>query len=220
MGLFSKYIDRKISNFQRGLIETHYNEVENMYNTMRGWKHDYRNHLQAMKYLHSMNDMEGLKKYLEHLDEDLGKIEQVVKTGNPMTDAILNSKISLAMARDIQVIVDANVSIALTISEIDLCIIIGNLMENAIEASMHLKKEERFIRIYMDMKNTQLYMSFTNMTASKKRKKHYGRFLTSKGDGHGFGLVRVDDIVDKYHGYINRNSEDGAYSTEILLPQI
>jgi len=69
------------------------------------------------------------------------------------------------------------------------------------------------------MKNTQLYMSFTNFTATKKQKKISGRFHTTKGQGHGFGLVRIDDIVERYGGYLSRNSEDGAFTTEILLPQ-
>ena len=71
-------------------------------------------------------------------------------------------------------------AVALTTAEIDLCIIIGNLFDNAIEANMALPKEERMIRVYMDMKNTQLYMSFTNRTAAKKQHKVNGRFLTSK----------------------------------------
>jgi nitrogen-specific signal transduction histidine kinase len=71
----------------------------------------------------------------------------------------------------------------------------------------------------MDMKNTQLYISFTNFTASKKLPKINGRFHTTKGDGHGFGLVRIDNIIERLEGYLSRNSEDGAFTTEILLPQ-
>ncbi|MFR7899315.1 MAG: GHKL domain-containing protein [Ruminococcus sp.] len=102
----------------------------------------------------------------------------------------------------------------------DLCCIIGNLFDNAIEASLQLPKEKRLIRIYMDMKNTQLYISFTNFTAGKKLKKLGNLFKSTKGDGHGLGLIRIDDIVKRSDGYISRNSEDGAFTTEILLPQL
>ena len=71
----------------------------------------------------------------------------------------------------------------------------------------------------MDMKNTQLYLSITNTTAQKKQRKENGRFRTNKGYGHGYGLVRVDTIVERNQGYISRNSEDGAFTTELLLPQ-
>lgn len=135
-----------------------------------------------------------------------------------MTDAILNSKISLAKSKGINVIADAKVPVELKMSDIDLCIVIGNLFDNAIEASLALPEEERLIRLYMDIKNTQLYMCLTNFTSVKKLKKQGGRYVTTKGEGHGFGLVRVDDIIERYGGYISRNSEDGAFTTEIMLP--
>ena len=220
MSFFSKQIDKRIAAYQRELIETHYREVENMYRQIRGWRHDYRNHIQMMKVLAASGDMDALKAYLDELDTDLNTVDTVVKTGNPMADAILNSKISLARSRNIPTQVDAHVPVKLKMSELDLCCIIGNLFDNAMEASMALPEEKRLIRVYMDMKGTQLYISFTNFTAAKKLNKVGRGFKTSKGEGHGFGLVRMDDIVSRYDGYLSRNSEDGAFTTEILIPQV
>ncbi len=220
MIFLSKRIEKQVANYQRDLIETHYREVDNMYRQIRGWRHDYRNHIQTMKAYAAAGDWEAIKKYLELLDDDLTHVDTVIKTGNPMTDAILNSKISLAQSKGIQVKADAHIPVKLKSSEIDLCCIIGNLFDNAIEASMALPEDQRLIRVYMDMKNTQLYISFTNFTAGKKLPKVNGRFLSTKGKGHGLGLVRIDSIVERLDGYINRNSEDGAFTTEILLPQI
>ena len=220
MQLFAKLIDRRIAAYQRQLIETHYQEVENMYRQMRGWRHDYRNHIQTMKVLASGGDLEGIRSYLDRLDTDLNTVDLAVKTGNAMADAILNSKISLAKSRDIPVQVEAHIPVRLKMSELDLCCVIGNLFDNAIEASLALPPEERLIRVYLDMKGTQLYLSFTNFTAQGKREKRNGRFLTTKGEGHGFGLVRIDAIVERLDGYLSRNSEDGAFTTEILIPQV
>ena len=220
MSFFSKQIDKCIAAYQRELIETHYREVENMYRQIRGWRHDYRNHIQMMKVLAANGDMDALKAYLDELDTDLNTVDTVVKTGNPMADAILNSKISLARSRNIPTQVDAHIPVKLKMSELDLCCIIGNLFDNAMEASMALPEEKRMIRVYMDMKGTQLYISFTNFTAAKKLNKVGKGFRTSKGEGHGFGLVRIDDIVSRYDGYLSRNSEDGAFTTEILIPQV
>ena len=220
MGFLAKKIDRQLAAYQRELIETHYQEVENMYRQIRGWRHDYRNHIQMMKALAANGDIEGLRAYLNELDEDLNTVDTVVKTGNAMADAILNSKISLAKAKDIPVHVDAHIPVKLRMSELDLCVIIGNLFDNAIEASLALSPSERRIRVYMDMKGTQLYISFTNFTAQKKREKIGGLFQTTKGEGHGFGLVRIDNIIERLDGYLSRNSEDGAFTTEILIPQV
>ena len=219
MSFFSKQVDKRLAAYQRELIETHYQEVENMYRQTRGWRHDYRNHIQTMKAYAANGDLEAIKKYLDMLDVDLNTVDTVVKTGNPMADAILNSKISLAKARNIPVRVDAHIPVKLKTSELDLCCIIGNLFDNAIEASMKLPEEERFIRVYMDMKGTQLYISFTNFAAGGKLSKVGKGFRTSKGEGHGFGLVRIDAIVERLEGYLSRNSEEGAFTTEILLPQ-
>ena len=171
MGFFSKKIDKKIASYQKELMETHYREVDNMYRQIRGWRHDYRNHIQTMKAYAALEDWEAIKRYLDLLDDDLATVDTAIKTGNPMTDAILNSKISLARSKNIQVVADANIPLKLNLSEIDLCCIIGNLFDNAIEASMKLPEDQRVIRVYMDMKNTQLYISFTNFTAGKKMKR-------------------------------------------------
>ncbi len=220
MGFLSKRIDKQLASYQQELIETHYREVENMYRQVRGWRHDYRNHIQTMKAYAAAGDWEAIKNYLDLLDTDLNTVDTVIKTGNAMTDAILNSKISLAKSKDIQVSADAHIPVKLKISEIDLCCILGNLFDNAIDASMKLPPDQRLIRVYMDMKGTQLYISFTNFTAGKKLEKVGGLFRTTKGEGHGFGRVRIDAIVQRLEGYISRNSEDGAFTTEILLPQV
>lgn len=219
MGILSRRIDKQIAAYQGELLKTHYAEVENMYRQMRGWRHDYRNHIQVMKSYAAAGDMGAIRNYLDELDTDLRTVDTVIKTGNKMTDAILNSKISLAKSKGIDVEADASIPVALTTSELDLCVIIGNLFDNAIEASLPLPEGQRKIRVYMDMKNTQLYISFTNLTAGKKQKKLGNIFRSTKGEGHGLGLLRIDDIVERYGGYLSRNSEDGAFTTEILLPQ-
>jgi sensor histidine kinase regulating citrate/malate metabolism len=220
MFILSKLIDKRIASYQEDLISTHYDEVENMYNQFRAWRHDYSNHIQAMKTYAGSGDLDAVKQYLDELDSDLNAVGITIKTGNKMTDAILNSKISLAHSKKICVDIEANIAVELTTSQLDLCIIIGNCIDNAIEACLDLPEEERMIRIFMEMKSTQLYMSFTNSTASRKQRKlASGRFSSTKGEERGFGLARIDNIVLRHNGYIIRNSEDGAFTTEILLPQ-
>ena len=220
MKFFSRKMDRALEAYQRELVDTHYREVENMYRQIRGWRHDYRNHIQVMKALAAKGDLAGIQDYLDELDTDLNTVDTVIKTGNAMADAILNSKISLANSRHIPVQADAHIPVKLRMSELDLCVILGNLFDNAIEASLALPEDRRLIRVYMDMKGTQLYISFTNFTAAGKQKKIGRRFATTKGEGHGFGLVRIDNIIEKLDGYLSRNSEDGAFTTEILIPQL
>ena len=65
------------------------------------------------------------------------------------------------------------------------------------------------------MKGNYLYIAVTNTAGGTKKRS----FKSTKGEGHGFGIVRIDTIVKKYGGYVTRASEDGAFSTEVLLPQ-
>ncbi len=147
MSFLDKKIDKRLVAYQQELIETHYREVENMYQKMRGWRHDYRNHIQTMKAYAAADDLEAISIYLDELDTDLNTVDTVVKTGNSMADAILNSKISLAQSKDIPVMVDASIPVKLRMSEIDLCCIIGNLFDNAIEASLAKELDESFFRV-------------------------------------------------------------------------
>ncbi len=213
--LFEKLIARKVAAFETELIQKYYLEVENMYQKMRGWRHDYRHHIQTMKVHMANGELDEIGAYLDMLDDDLTNVETVIKTGNRMADAILNSKLSLATQKEIKVKAEANIPVALTVSELDLCTVIGNLLDNAMDACMELPVEERLIRIYMEMKGNYLYISVINTANGKKK----SNFRTTKGEGHGFGLKRIDMIVEKYGGYITRASEDGAFSTEVLLPQ-
>jgi sensor histidine kinase regulating citrate/malate metabolism len=210
-------VDQRIAAFQMDLITRHYGEVQNMYRQMRAWRHDYHSHIQTMKVYLAMKRWDEMEEYLSHLDNDLVEVDTVLKSGNVMVDAILNSKLSLAKSRQIHIHAKATVPEKLNLSEVDLCVILGNLLDNAMEACEKVKDpDERFIRVYIGVKKNQLYLSVTNSAGPINR--HGDRFLTTKGEGHGFGLMRIDRIAGKYKGYVNRQQEEGAFTTEILLP--
>lgn len=86
-------IDRRIERFQSELIEKQVREIQNMYRQVRGWRHDYRNHINNMKIQLSEGNYDKLSDYLNELADDLDTVDTVIKTGNVMADAILNSKL-------------------------------------------------------------------------------------------------------------------------------
>ncbi|NLC43860.1 MAG: GHKL domain-containing protein [Clostridiales bacterium] len=223
MGLFSvlfgRMIDKRIHSYQNDLITKHCEEVQNIYNQMRGWRHDYHNHIQTMKAHLALDQTTEVKAYLGKLDADLSDVDTVIKTGNIMVDAILNSKLSLANARKINVNAKAIVPSSMNISEIDLCVIIGNLLDNAMEACMNqANPTERYIRLYMSILKEQLYISVSNSFDGEVVKSGKAYISTKGSESRGFGLMRIDRIVDKYDGYINRQHEKGVFATEIVLP--
>lgn len=214
-------VERKIAGFQNDLVTRYYDEVEIMYRKMRSWRHDYHNHIQVLKANLSLGQYAQAQEYLDRLHEDLTTVDTVLKTGNVMVDAILNSKLSLIREKKIAVDATAIVPGDIGISGIDLSVLIGNLLDNAMEACMQVPEEqERFIRIYIDIVKKQLYISVTNSMIGKARKSNSGHFLSAKTGSHGFGLLRIDSIVAKYHGYLNRQTEEGVFATEVMLPLV
>lgn len=215
-----RLIDRRTESFQSDLVNRHYEEVENMYRTMRAWRHDYHNHIQAAGSYLELGKYEELAVYLKELDESLYEIDQIIKTGNLMADAILNSKLSLMRENCIRTDVDAHVPSKMKITDPELCVLLGNLLDNAIEACGKLPQaQDRFIQIYMDTLQNRFYISILNSMEGKAQR--YGTaFRSTKpaGELHGFGLQRVDRIIRKYDGFLERQSEEGVFATEVLLP--
>ena len=189
---------KKIGEYQDEVLKKQREEVQNIYETMRGWRHDYHNHMQMMKAYMSMDQAEEMVDYLDHLEEDLDGIDMAVRTGNVCADAILSSKISMAEKQDIQVV-------------------LGNLLDNAIESCVKVKESGRFMRIYIGIFKKQLYISVSNATCEKRRK-YLTEFVTQKQGEHGFGLRRIDRIAEKYDGYVNRKNEPGVFATEVMFP--
>ena len=204
--------------YQNKLMKQQMDEIENIYMTMRGWRHDYHNHLQSLKGYLSLNKVDQMKNYLNELETDLDSIDTLYHSGNLQLDSILNAKLSIAEKGHIRIHCDASIPPQLHVSDLDLCVILGNLLDNAIESCRKIKNpDERFIRVYIGILKKQLYISITNATSEtvKQRTDHY--FTTKRGD-HGHGLKRVDQVVKKYDGYLNRQNEPGVFATEIVLP--
>ena len=215
-------IDCRIERFQSELIEKQVREIQNMYRQVRGWRHDYRNHINNMKIQLSQENYDGLSDYLNELADDLDTVDTVIKTGNVMADAILNSKLNVAEKMNVQLNVKANVPEMLPMSDVELCSVLGNMLDNAVEACGTLPEEERFMRVYIGKLKGQLYLSVQN-SAGKVRKEK-GSYLSTKEDAssstklHGYGLFRIDRVAKKYGGYVNRQNEEGIFATEIMIP--
>ena len=106
-----------------------------MYTTMRAWRHDYHNHLQNLKAKLRKGEVKESLRYLNELEQELDDIRQLVETGNANMDAILNSKLSLALAQGIDINVKASVPKSIPFQDTDMCALLGNLADNAVEAS-------------------------------------------------------------------------------------
>jgi len=124
--------------------------------------------------------------------------------------------LNAARAAGIAVTAETNLPPELSLTDLELSIVIGNLLDNAIEGCRSAAGE-KFLRLSLRMKGDMLYFYLLN-SAGKKQKKVGSLFRTGKTGAHGFGLHRAEAIVKQHGGWVKYNSEDGAFTSEFLVP--
>lgn len=210
-GFYKLYQERKMNDYLLASLDQHISEVQSMYEQMRGIKHDYVNQLQILK-THSQNkNYKDLSNYLGEMEHELNQVDTIVMSGNIVIDALVNSKLTLAKNQGIHLSAKAIAPQKLSVSDLDLGILIGNILSNAYESA--LKTDAKFIRFYLAPIKGNLYISCSNSVKGKVRS-----FLSSKGASHGYGIKRIDAVVDKYKGWSVRASEDGVFVSETYIP--
>lgn len=203
--------------FQQEVLSRQYDEIRAIYLDMRGWRHDYHNHLQVMKAELAAGQLAELSAYLDELEADLDRVDTYVKSGNLMVDAILNFKLSLAERDGVAATCKARVPDALTVDDVDLCVILGNLLDNAIEACAALPADGRWLRVYVAARGSQLYASIQN-SAVEDPSFNQRNYISEKRGNHGLGMKRVAAVVEKYEGFLNLANEPGVFAAEVSLP--
>ncbi len=207
----------KYTAYQTELSARHLEEVRSLYTEMRGYKHDFHHHLTLLREQLKAGDIERAIRFVEELDERLGRVDTLLKTGNITVDAIFSAKLSQAKAKKIPCTVTAVVPEVLPFTDVELSILFGNLLDNAMEACEAVPEGERFLRIYCKKKGAMLYFSMMNAAGAKLQKRD-GIFASKKAGVHGFGLRRAEHIVKAHGGWVKYNSEEGAFTTEFLVP--
>ena len=212
-------MENELLKQQNELFRLRYEEFENQWLKLRRMRHDMANSCALeMSYL----EKGQYEQLMEHYHEKLGQIKQqgdVIHTGNIGIDSILNYK--LEIAREYGIAVDRKIKIEseITISNIDLNILIGNLFDNAIEAVKELSPDKRRIRFFIRTNAARLLFVISNAYEGKRNRDKAGNFLTSKKDDfyHGLGLKEAGEIVKKYDGEMNINDADGEFSVKVFL---
>ncbi|MEY8293105.1 GHKL domain-containing protein [Carnobacteriaceae bacterium 52-44] len=202
---------------QQTELDQYATEVETVYRQLRGIKHDYRNHLQGMSAFIETNQLDELQDYIHQLNNELNQVDTIIRTGNTMVDALVNTKLTIAQESGVELHATAIAPEKLSIENVDLAIILGNLLNNAIEATTKVdeNKNEQFIRLYIAPMKDNFYISVTNTM----KRNPQPRFLSLKGPNRqGYGISRIDQAVEKYEGLVNRQWEDGVFATEITIP--
>lgn len=185
-------------------------------NRVRALRHDMKNHILALQILVQRKEVEETNKYLDSMKNFMTNPEEYVKTGNDVVDSLLNYKIQ--KANEVLNVVETKISIPeqLRLRSFDLNVLLGNLLDNAIDASM--QTEDKKLKITIKLDKGILFLNICNscqMIADEKM-----NFLeTTKEDkaNHGIGLKNVRRIVEKYHGDITFFYENNIIQTDVMM---
>ena len=184
--------------------------------------HDLKHQIRAIRYM----SREEIDAYLEEIEESIEIYESIVKSGNEALDTILTEKSLYCRERGITVSCVADGRQMGFINTIDLYAILGNALDNAIEAVEKFNtREKRQIDVMIYKEKQFLVINIVNPIKEKlvfDEELRYDADLpqTTKADRfhHGFGLMSIRYMVKKYDGYLNLSEEDGCFSLKILIP--
>ena len=177
---------------------------------IRFLRHDFYRHINKLKNLSEENDVQSIKQYLNEMEDAVVVKKEYSKTGNDDVDSLLNYELSLAAEFGGEIIYDVNLPEKLNISSFDITIILGNLMDNAIEALRN--SEKKLLKVNIQFNKGIIRIDIENSYDPKYKKKHDGR-------EHGIGLLSVENTLQKYHGKLDSYPypEESKYHTTAIF---
>ncbi|MBR1740398.1 MAG: sensor histidine kinase [Lachnospiraceae bacterium] len=191
---------------------------------IRKIKHDMKNHVYVMEKLLEEKSYEDLQRYLEQLSGQIKSADRDLHTGNEIADAILSEKKRRAEDLHIRFQVEGSFP-GEVFDELDICVLLGNMADNAIEAVKDLEEPERHLKISFRQNEHFLFICEKN-PVSHPLEIRDNRISTSKKDReeHGFGLMNIMDTVEKYAGECviasEKEKEADFFVIEIMIPKV
>lgn len=186
--------------------------------TLRRFRHDFKNHTIVLNAMLEHGDPDGARQYLTGITGDISGALPRFSTGNPVVNSLLNVKSGAAAEQGTSILFDGMIP-ETGVEPKDMCVLVGNLIDNAVEACAKLPEgTERTVRFSATAKNNTLLLRISNPTTGTAVEKNKLP-STTKADkrSHGIGLKNVRDIAKKYNGTLRVEAVNGAFSAEILM---
>jgi len=208
-------------------LEEHTREVERVYSGVRAMKHDIKNQLAAMAGLSGRRQEDELSVYLEQLNRTVNALDFPFQTGSAVADSLLAMKYHEIHELLPMLTFDADSLIfpsCLAIQPTDISVILGNAIDNAMEACIRLGKEERgeeaFIRISSLYRQSMLILTVENSFSGKLSVRPGEDFPTTQkpdAQAHGIGMYSIRSAAQKYHGRAEWSASDGVFTLTVML---
>lgn len=199
------------------LLSEKYDSINEIYRDNSKLYHDLNNHLNVLYHILDDEHVDEAKEYIKEISKPILRLCNTVWTGIDVIDVVINSK--LQRMQELHIESDINVELPRnsSISSNDLCTILSNIIDNAIEASEQLP-ENKWIHITMRRINYFLFIRVVNSCYDVRKFETLPDTTKENKMFHGWGLQSVSDVVKKYEGTLECVNEKGEFAVKIMLP--
>lgn len=210
-----KDLELQLKIQQYEMQSKYFDEINNATLKLKSLRHDMSNHLGNIKGLLRYKEYTKLEEYLNKLLSQIDEVDKIIITKYPAISALLNRKYARAGNNNINCVMNIGSVDNLTIDTVDICIILGNLIDNAIEATVKVDENNRYIKLDINNVNNYLVIDCVNSTIGSENIS----LDTTKEDKeiHGIGLMNINQIVEKYYGNMEIMCIKDYFSVNIML---
>lgn len=209
----------RVQSIKLQLLEANYEQATRMYKEKAVLLHDEKHHMRAISELLNQGDVNRALQYAENMTAALEKSGSRVWSDHAMLDLIINMKLEEAVKNQIDMDVKFDNMGGLNVDDVDLCALVSNLLDNAIEANLKISDiEKRWIRFYGERKGNLWIINSSNPIGESVTVED-GKLLTSKQDKrvHGFGMESIRRVLDKHSGDMNVVLEPDRFAITLVL---
>lgn len=190
-------------------------QLEAGHEEIRKIHHDLKRHLNALNYFAKENDIDGIKDYLKSIGVDLSEnFEDAQYTENRLFNAILADKKKKAKKLDIMIQFEGVLHCESSVSDYDLTIVVSNLLDNAIEYVSQNDFKEIAFGVFQDQNSTVIRVANPIRSGEEVR---IGKSSKGHPELHGYGLMNVKRVAEKYNGMLELNIEDKTFTAKVLM---
>lgn len=221
-GLYVMYRNEKENTkmilIRNQLLEDSWGDLNQMYRDNQKIFHDLKKHVNIMYRYMKVGKQEAAMEYMESIIGPVEALNECVWSGNQIIDLILNYKKTEAIHKNIHMKCKVEKLNKVMVKDNDICVILGNLLDNAIEACELVHYGKKWISVEISQKNRLLLISVKNSMEVQPIKRN-GRFETGKKDKklHGLGMESIQSAADKYGGCVEYEFEDKIFRVFVTL---
>ena len=203
------------------MLEEAYDQLETLNGTLRAQRHDFMNHLQVVYSLMELEEYGEAGDYIERVYGDIRRVSRTLKTAHPAINALLAAKVSDCEEKGVNV--DLLIESAwsdLPIESWEMCRVLGNLIDNALDALRGQSDAALTIRLSESVHGYDFSVSNNGpMIPLSVAEKIFQRGFSTKGEGRGMGLSIVSDIVEGAGGRLSLSSDERETVFSGMLPR-